>query len=153
VARGKREPKRRAVRLRNLNTNSTSSSNDTHHFPPINTANTVACRHIYREMSEPRRSTRTRIREDAAPETPKDTPSKTAVKLGVKRKRPSVVAKDSVPGTPIREAAQQTPKHVLPIRLVEGQPLPTLPEPQSLDLPVLEYQNIAQRYAMSMTTT
>ena len=103
-------------------------------------------------MSEPRRSTRTRTREDVAPKTPKDTPSKTAVKLGVKRKRPSVAAKDSVPGTPIREAIQQTQKPILPIRLAEGQPLPTLPEPQSLDLPALEYQNIAQRYAMSIST-
>jgi hypothetical protein len=102
-------------------------------------------------MSEPRRSTRTRIREDAAPETPKETPSKTAVKSGVKRKRPSVVAKDSVPGTPVAETAHHAPKHVLPTRLVEGQALPTLPEPQSLGLPAHEYQDIEQRYARFKT--
>ena len=102
-------------------------------------------------MSEPRRSTRTRAREEAAPETPKETPSKTsAVKSSLKRKRASVVAKDSAPATPTAEIAHQAPKLVLPIKIVEGQPLPTLPEPQPLDLPPLEYQDIQQRYTIAI---
>ncbi|KAF2709711.1 hypothetical protein K504DRAFT_455396 [Pleomassaria siparia CBS 279.74] len=95
-------------------------------------------------MSEPRRSTRTRIRDDAASEPPKETPTKTttAPKSSLKRKRPSVVAKDLTPATPLSETPQHAPKHVLPIKVVDGQPLPTLRGPQQLDLASNEYQDI-----------
>ncbi|CBX94827.1 predicted protein [Plenodomus lingam JN3] len=62
-------------------------------------------------MSEPRRSTRARAREDAAPpapETPKEAPKETAVKStksALKRKRTSIAVKVSIPSTPAPEAA------------------------------------------------
>lgn len=103
-------------------------------------------------MSEPRRSTRARAREEAAPppppETPKETPSKQPAK-SLKRKRLSVPAKDATPTTPATETEQQAPKQTLPIRLVDGQPLPTLSEPQPLDLPSSEYQDIQQSAVLS----
>lgn len=96
-------------------------------------------------MSEPRRSTRARAREEAAPpppETPKETPSKPSAK-SLKRKRLSTaVAKEATPGTPVPEGPQPPPQPVLPIRVTEGQPLPTLSEPQPLDLSTQEYQDI-----------
>ncbi|KAJ4293102.1 hypothetical protein N0V90_008384 [Kalmusia sp. IMI 367209] len=103
-------------------------------------------------MSEPRRSTRARVREEAAaappPETPKETPSKPAKSL--KRKRPSVaVAKEPTPGTPVADGAQQPSQPVLPIRVAEGQPLPTLTEPQPLDLSSEEYQDIQHSGVLS----
>ena len=97
-------------------------------------------------MTEPRRSTRARAREEAAPpapETPRERPAKGA-KSTLKRKRSSIAVKDPTPGTPVGEAAQQGPKQTLPLRIAEGQPLPTLPEPQPLDLSSTEWQNIQQ---------
>ncbi|KAJ4374060.1 hypothetical protein N0V83_002799 [Neocucurbitaria cava] len=94
-------------------------------------------------MSEPRRSTRARAREEAAPETPKETPVK-AAKPSLKRKRASIVVKESTPLTTVTEGEPVPPKQTLPLKLVEGQPLPTLPEPQPLDLPSSEWQNIQQ---------
>ncbi|KAF2254597.1 hypothetical protein BU26DRAFT_514478 [Trematosphaeria pertusa] len=106
-------------------------------------------------MSEPRRSTRARTREEAAaapppPETPKETPSKQAAK-SLKRKRTSLIPADEpTPTTPAAETSQpQAPKLVLPIRVVDGQPLPTLSEPQPLDLPSQEYQDIQQSGVLS----
>jgi len=100
-------------------------------------------------MSEPRRSTRARAREEAAPapETPKETPVKGA-KATLKRKRTSVAVKDSTPSTPIGDAPLG-PKHTLPLRISEGQPLPTLPEPQPLELPATEWQDIQQSGVLS----
>ncbi|ORY19855.1 hypothetical protein BCR34DRAFT_595300 [Clohesyomyces aquaticus] len=99
-------------------------------------------------MAEPRRSTRARAREEAAPpqppEPPKETLVKTPAKQSSKRKRTSVVVKDSTPATPVSETPLQPPKQVLPIKLVDGQPLPTLPEPQPMDLSPEEYQSIQQ---------
>ncbi|KAF2192696.1 hypothetical protein K469DRAFT_654490 [Zopfia rhizophila CBS 207.26] len=105
-------------------------------------------------MSEPRRSTRTRAREEAtataAPvETPKETPVKTPAKTSLKRKRTTVPVKDSTPATPAAETSKEPPKNVLPVRLVEGQPLPTLPEPQPLTLSSQEYQSIQQSGVLS----
>jgi hypothetical protein len=93
-------------------------------------------------MSEPRRSTRARAREEATavPETPKETP--TRAKSTLKRKRASVAAKDSTPGTPNADAALHGPRHNLPFKFHDGQPLPTLPEPQPLNLPSSEWQDI-----------
>ncbi|KAL5374440.1 hypothetical protein PMIN06_010069 [Paraphaeosphaeria minitans] len=105
-------------------------------------------------MSEPRRSTRARAREEAAPpppETPKETPTKPLSK-SLKRKRPSLApSKDDTPrrGTPVAEGPQQPPQLVLPLRVVEGQPLPTLSEPQSLDLSSQEYQDIQHSGVLS----
>lgn len=102
-------------------------------------------------MSEPRRSTRTRAREEAAPPPPppeaKETPSKVAGAKSLKRKRTSIVTKESTPATPVNETSQLPLKQVLPIRVVDGQPLPTLPEPQPHHLPPQEYQDVQQRYA------
>ena len=104
-------------------------------------------------MSEPRRSTRTRAREEVAPsptiEPPKDTPTKPSAK-SLKRKRSAPVAKEPTPATPIVETPQEEippepPKPVLPISLAPDQPLPTLPEPQTLDLSNEEYQSIQER--------
>ncbi|KAF2003832.1 hypothetical protein P154DRAFT_572664 [Amniculicola lignicola CBS 123094] len=113
-------------------------------------------------MSEPRRSTRTRAREEAVagppPESPKDTPTKAPAKASaksipgaLKRKRTTAAAaKDSAPATPTGESTQQqAPRYVLPVRLLEGQPLPTLPEPQPLDLPAEQYQSIQQSGILS----
>lgn len=102
-------------------------------------------------MTEPRRSTRARAREEAAPPTPETTNEKPAKgpKSTLKRKRPSVAVKDSAPGTPVAEASQQPSKPVLPLRIAEGQPLPTLPEPQPLELPSAEWQNIQQSGVLS----
>ncbi|KAF1913886.1 hypothetical protein BDU57DRAFT_558825 [Ampelomyces quisqualis] len=92
-------------------------------------------------MSEPRRSTRARAREEAAPapETPKETPAKGA-KSSLKRKRPSAVAKAATPATNSPQGSKQT----LPLRIRDGQPLPTLPEPQPLELSSAEWQDIQQ---------
>jgi len=102
-------------------------------------------------MSEPRRSTRARAREEAAPtppEPPADTPSKPASK-SLKRKRASIVPlKDGGPASGA-ETPQQGPKHHLPVRLAEGQALPTLPAPQSLDLSPHEYQDIQHSGVLS----
>ncbi|KAF1941562.1 hypothetical protein EJ02DRAFT_455080 [Clathrospora elynae] len=101
-------------------------------------------------MSEPRRSTRARAREDAAPpapETPTETPTETAArgtKASLKRKRSSVAVKDSAPSTPVTDGAPLPRKHMLPFKLADGAPLPALPEPQPLDLPPSEWQNIQQ---------
>ncbi|KAF2823551.1 hypothetical protein CC86DRAFT_372488 [Ophiobolus disseminans] len=95
-------------------------------------------------MSEPRRSTRARAREEAAPapETPKETPVKGA-KATLKRKRTSIAVKDSTPSTPNGDAPQGS-KQTLPLKIGEGLPLPTLPEPQPLELPSNEWQDIQQ---------
>ncbi|KAH7079155.1 hypothetical protein BKA63DRAFT_438817 [Paraphoma chrysanthemicola] len=95
-------------------------------------------------MSEPRRSTRARAREEAAPapETPKETPVKGGKVTG-KRKRGSIAVKDPTPSTPIGDVPQG-PKQTLPLRIHEGQPLPTLPEPQPLELSSSEWQDIQQ---------
>ncbi|KAI8937680.1 hypothetical protein NX059_005381 [Plenodomus lindquistii] len=100
-------------------------------------------------MSEPRRSTRARAREDAAPpapETPKETPTavKGAKSTAVKRKRTSTAVKTPAPSTPAAHGTPLPPKQTLPLRLTEGAPLPTLPEPQPLDLPVSDWQSIQQ---------
>ncbi|CAN9278506.1 unnamed protein product [Alternaria alternata] len=97
-------------------------------------------------MSEPRRSTRARAREEAAPaapETPNEKPARGA-KSSLKRKRTSLAVKDSAPSTPIMDGAPLPPKQTLPLRIVDGAPLPTLPEPQPLDLPSSEWQTIQQ---------
>jgi hypothetical protein len=97
-------------------------------------------------MSEPRRSTRARAREEAAPaapETPNEKPARGA-KSSLKRKRTSLAVKDSAPSTPITDGAPLPPKQTLPLRIVDGAPLPTLPEPQPLDLPSSEWQTIQQ---------
>lgn len=93
-------------------------------------------------MSEPRRSTRARAREEAAPapETPKETPAKSS-KSAAKRKRSSIVIKDP---TPAADSPQGPKQQTLPLRISEGQPLPTLPEPQPLELPTSEWQDIQQ---------
>ncbi|KAF2867906.1 hypothetical protein BDV95DRAFT_164885 [Massariosphaeria phaeospora] len=104
-------------------------------------------------MSEPRRSTRTRAREEAAPppppDTPQATPSKPPRKTTLKRKRPAAVTKEAPPAAPAAEAAQEPAKPVLPTKVSEGQPLPTLPNPQPLDLPSNEYQDIQQSGVLS----
>ncbi len=97
-------------------------------------------------MSEPRRSTRARAREEAAPaapETPNEKPAR-GTKSSLKRKRTSLAVKDSAPSTPVAEGAPLPPKQILPLRIVDGAPLPTLPEPQPLDLPSSEWQTIQQ---------
>jgi hypothetical protein len=98
-------------------------------------------------MSEPRRSTRARAREEAAPapETPKETPVKGS-KSSLKRKRSSIVVKDSTPAT---DSPQGPPKLTLPLRINDGQPLPTLPEPQPLELPANDWQDIQQSGVLS----
>ncbi|KAF2032302.1 hypothetical protein EK21DRAFT_61207 [Setomelanomma holmii] len=102
-------------------------------------------------MSEPRRSTRARARarEEAAPapETPKETPIKGA-RSGTKRKRDSIAVKNSTPSTPVGDAPQG-PKQTLPLRIREGEPLPTLPEPQPLELSANEWQDIQQSGVLS----
>ncbi|KAF3004022.1 hypothetical protein E8E13_000067 [Curvularia kusanoi] len=103
-------------------------------------------------MSEPRRSTRARAREEAAPaapETPSSEKPAKGAKSTLKRKRTSVAVKDSTPSTPVAEASQQPPRPVLPLRVAEGQPLPTLPEPQPLELSSTEWQNIQQSGVLS----
>ncbi|CAI6335737.1 unnamed protein product [Periconia digitata] len=120
-------------------------------------------------MSEPRRSTRARAREEAqpAPAVPaKETPGKSSKsqsqqpqaqppsQAALKRKRSSVPAKDArtTPAIDVEAEtapAQQPPKQVLPIRVADGQPLPTLSEPQPLDLPAREYQDIQHSGVLS----
>lgn len=95
-------------------------------------------------MTEPRRSTRARAREDAAPPapaTPTETPK--GAKSTLKRKRPSIAVKDSTPATPAH-GTPRPPTQTLPLRLADGAPLPTLPEPQPLDLAPGEWHNIQQ---------
>lgn len=107
-------------------------------------------------MSEPRRSTRARAREEAAPAPePEPVKEKAAKRPASSRKRKRVVdiSKDSAPATPAREPSQQAPKHLLPIRIVEGLPLPTLPEPQALDLPATEYQDVQQSGVLTRLTS
>ncbi|KAH8723957.1 hypothetical protein GQ44DRAFT_619206 [Phaeosphaeriaceae sp. PMI808] len=106
-------------------------------------------------MSEPRRSTRARAREDAAPapEQVKETPvkgakSKPTGASALKRKRGSIIIRDLTPPTPVTEGLQ-SPKQVLPLRILEGQPLPTLPEPQPLELPLSDWQDIQQSNVLS----
>ncbi|KAF1365772.1 hypothetical protein EJ07DRAFT_93542 [Lizonia empirigonia] len=102
-------------------------------------------------MTEPRRSTRARAREEAAApalETPSEKAAKGS-KSTLKRKRTSTAAKDSTPGTPVGEAAPQGSRATLPLRIAEGQPLPTLPAPQPLDLPAGEWQKIQQSGVLS----
>jgi hypothetical protein len=97
-------------------------------------------------MSEPRRSTRARAREDAAPAAP-ETPIKKPVKgakASLKRKLSSIAVQDTTPSTPITDGVPFPPKQTLPLRLADGAPLPTLPEPQPLDLPASEWQTIQQ---------
>jgi hypothetical protein len=98
-------------------------------------------------MSEPRRSTRARAREEAAPapETPKETPVKGS-KSSLKRKRSSIVVKDLPPAI---DSPQGPPKLTLPLRINDGQPLPTLPEPQPLELPASDWQDIQQSGVLS----
>jgi hypothetical protein len=102
-------------------------------------------------VMEPRRSTRARAREEAAPaptpEPSKETASKVAPK-SLKRKRTTGAAKESTPGTPVSESRQQPLKPTLPVKVVEGQPLPTLSEPQPVDLPSHAYQSVQQRYVV-----
>ncbi|KAF2632536.1 hypothetical protein BU25DRAFT_436331 [Macroventuria anomochaeta] len=102
-------------------------------------------------MTEPRRSTRARAREEVAPPAP-ETPAEKAAKGAkstLKRKRTSIAVKDSTPSTPVGGATQQGPQQTLPLRIAEGQPLPTLPEPQPLDLSSAEWQNIQQSGVLS----
>ncbi|EOA81336.1 uncharacterized protein SETTUDRAFT_122975 [Exserohilum turcica Et28A] len=101
-------------------------------------------------MSEPRRSTRTRAREEAAPaapappETPNEKPAR-GTKASLKRKRTSLPAQEPTPSTPpVPDGTPLPPKQTLPLRIVDGAPLPTLPEPQPLDLPSSEWQTIQQ---------
>ncbi|KAJ4982779.1 hypothetical protein SVAN01_11738, partial [Stagonosporopsis vannaccii] len=47
------------------------------------------------------------------------------------------------------EAAPQPPRQTLPLKVAEGQPLPTLPEPQPLALSASEWQNIQQSGVLS----
>jgi hypothetical protein len=98
-------------------------------------------------MSEPRRSTRARAREEAAPapEPAKETPVKGA-KSAAKRKRSSIVVKDL---TPAADSPQGPKQLTLPLRIHDGQPLPTLPEPQPLELPATEWQDIQQSGVLS----
>lgn len=99
-------------------------------------------------MSEPRRSTRARAREEAAPapQTPKEKPAKGAKSSStLKRKRSSVAIAESTPTTD----SPQGPKQTLPLKIAEGQPLPTLPEPQPLELPASEWQDIQQSGVLS----
>lgn len=107
-------------------------------------------------MSEPRRSTRARAREEAtAPPPPEETPSKPAKALKRKRPPPTPKPKDSTPATPIADRpqqVQQAPKQILPTKIVDGLPLPTIAEPQPLDLPAAEYQDIQQRSAIPGNT-
>ncbi|KAF2738373.1 hypothetical protein EJ04DRAFT_509547, partial [Polyplosphaeria fusca] len=104
-------------------------------------------------MSEPRRSTRARAREEAAPppepEPPKATPAKASAKSLLKRKRTLPGAKDPTPATPGAETTSQAPTYLLPVRLVEGQSLPTLPEPQPVDLAEKDYQTVQQSGILS----
>ena len=104
-------------------------------------------------MSEPRRSTRARAREEAAPAVP-DTPNEKAArgaKASLKRKRTSIAVKESAPSTPVAERAPLTPKQLLPLRIAEGAPLPTLSEPQPLDLPSSEWQTIQQSGVLDLS--
>ncbi|OAL56648.1 hypothetical protein IQ07DRAFT_581966 [Pyrenochaeta sp. DS3sAY3a] len=97
-------------------------------------------------MTEPRRSARARAREEVAPvvpDPPKETPVK-ATKGSLKRKRATTVVIDSTPSTPAPDGPPLPPKQTLPLKLAEDQPLPTLPEPQPLDLPSSEWQDIQQ---------
>ncbi|KAF9698759.1 hypothetical protein EKO04_003103 [Ascochyta lentis] len=104
------------------------------------------------DMTEPRRSTRARAREEAAPPVP-ETPGEKAAKgakATLKRKRASVAIKDSsTPGTPARDTAPVPPRQTLPLRVADGQALPTLPEPQPLHLSAAEWQNIQQSGVLS----
>jgi hypothetical protein len=104
-------------------------------------------------MSEPRRSTRARAREEAAApapsDAPADTPSKPGSKSSLKRKRASIVPPKEGGLAAGAETPQRGPKHHLPVRLAEGQALPTLPAPQSLELSPLEYQDIQQSGVLS----
>jgi hypothetical protein len=97
-------------------------------------------------MSEPRRSTRARAREDAAPAAPETPIAKVArgAKASLKRKLSTIAVKDSTPSTPTHDGAPLPPKSTLPRRIVDGAPLPSLPEPQPLDLPANEWQSIQQ---------
>ncbi|KAF2274914.1 uncharacterized protein EI97DRAFT_93693 [Westerdykella ornata] len=109
-------------------------------------------------MTEPRRSTRARAREEAeaaatpsAPEAalkPSDTPSRKAPKSNLKRKRSEVV-KETIPANATLEGPQEPPGPVLPTRITDGEPLPTLPEPQPLDLLSNEYQDVRESGVLS----
>ncbi|KAL5119543.1 hypothetical protein ACEQ8H_002608 [Pleosporales sp. CAS-2024a] len=101
-------------------------------------------------MSEPRRSTRARAREEVVPVPVPETPTAKAARGAksastLKRKRSSVVIPDA---TPTRDSPHG-PRQTLPLRITEGQPLPTLPEPQPLDLPPSEWQDIQQSGVLS----
>ncbi|KAF2743643.1 hypothetical protein M011DRAFT_489579 [Sporormia fimetaria CBS 119925] len=103
-------------------------------------------------MSELRRSTRARAREEAEapPPEPVETPSKPATKAPrSKRKRPPATPRDATPAGSVSGAGQQIPGPLLPYRLLDGQPLPTLNEPQPLDLPSSEYQDVRQSGVLS----
>jgi len=104
-------------------------------------------------MSEPRRSTRARAREEAAPavpETPNEKSGRSA-KASLKRKRTSIAVRESAPPTPVGEGTPLTPKQLLPLRIAEGAPLPTLSEPQPLDLPSSEWQTIQQSGVLDLS--
>ncbi|CAA9965299.1 hypothetical protein PTNB85_09403 [Pyrenophora teres f. teres] len=104
-------------------------------------------------MSEPRRSTRARAREEAAPavpDTPNEKPARGA-KATLKRKRASIAVRESAPSTPVGEGAPLTPRQLLPHRITEGAPLPTLSEPQPLDLPSSEWQTIQQSGVLDLS--
>lgn len=97
-------------------------------------------------MSEPRRSTRARARDDAAaplPETPTETPTRSG-KTSLKRKRPSIAVRTPAPATPATHSTPQPGQQRLPVRLADGAPLPTLGAPQRLDLDGGEWQSIQQ---------
>ncbi|OCL09160.1 hypothetical protein AOQ84DRAFT_388374, partial [Glonium stellatum] len=67
----------------------------------------------------------------------------------LKRKRSAISAKEATPivETPVEDA--EPVQEPLPVKLIDGQPLPTLPEPQPSDLSNHEYQSLIQSGVLS----
>jgi hypothetical protein len=89
-------------------------------------------------MVEARR-TRARAAQVAAIETPPPKPNP------LKRKKDDLEITTGA-STPVDDP--EPVQESLPIKLVDGRPLPTLRQPQPADLPLGEYQSIIDRYDM-----
>ncbi|EON62559.1 hypothetical protein W97_01783 [Coniosporium apollinis CBS 100218] len=91
--------------------------------------------------SRPRRAS-TRMKAELA-ETPAKRKHPTPTKETPKQ-RPKEQKKQKVITTPRTDDVPTTPRETLPSKIADGKPLPTLQEPQRLDMPIKDYQTIAE---------
>ena len=69
----------------------------------------------------------------------------------LKRKRSAISNKEATPIVETPVDGLEPVQEPLPVKLIDGQPLPTLPKPQPSDLSAHEFQSLIQRYVIHKT--